>query len=61
MKLCPNYECVAFERVVYTQSTRCVFCRWDLKPPRMLSETVDEHETAKPPTQQKVPSLRHTA
>jgi len=73
MKFCPNYSCVAFGRVLYTQSTRCVFCRWDLKPPRMLSETVDEHagkelwtgpaveHEAKAPTQQKLPSLRHTA
>jgi len=74
MKFCPNYSCVAFGRVVYTQSTRCVFCRWDLKPPRMLSETVDEHAgkelwtdpagergAAKAPTPQKLPSLRRTA
>ncbi|MGC2196596.1 MAG: hypothetical protein WA628_18120 [Terriglobales bacterium] len=38
MKFCPNYGCVAYGRVVYTQTTRCVFCRWDLKPPRMKSE-----------------------
>jgi hypothetical protein len=39
MKFCPNYRCVAYARVVYTQTTRCAFCRWDLKPPRMKSET----------------------
>jgi len=39
MKLCPNYGCVAHGRVVYTQATRCVFCRWDLKPPIMKSES----------------------
>jgi hypothetical protein len=39
MKLCPNYGCVAYGRVVYTQATRCVFCRWDLKPPTMKSES----------------------
>jgi len=39
MKLCPNYGCVAYGRVVYTQATRCVFCRWDLKPPIMKSES----------------------
>ena len=38
MKFCPNYDCVAYGRVVYTQATRCAFCRWDLKPPRMKSE-----------------------
>jgi hypothetical protein len=42
MKFCPNYTCAAYGRVVYTQTTRCVFCRWDLKPPRMRSEAVDE-------------------
>jgi hypothetical protein len=42
MKFCPNYRCAAYGRVVYTQSTRCVFCKWDLKPPRMKSETVEE-------------------
>lgn len=42
MKFCPNYRCVAYGRVVYTQTTRCVFCRWDLKPPRMRSEAADE-------------------
>ncbi len=41
MKFCPNYGCVAYGRVVYTQATRCVFCRWDLKPPRMKSETAE--------------------
>jgi len=42
MKFCPNYGCVAYGRMVYTQSTRCVFCRWDLKPPRMKSEVGEE-------------------
>jgi hypothetical protein len=42
MRYCPNYKCVAYGRVVYSQSTRCVFCRWDLKPPRMKSEASDE-------------------
>jgi len=42
MKFCPNYTCVAYGRVVYTQTTRCVFGRWDLEPPRMKSETPAE-------------------
>jgi hypothetical protein len=42
MKYCPNYQCVAYGHVVYAQSTRCAFCRWDLKPPRMKSETMEE-------------------
>jgi hypothetical protein len=42
MKFCPNYQCVAYGHVVYTQTTRCVFCRWDLKPPRMKSEMTAE-------------------
>lgn len=43
MKYCPNYKCVAYGRVVYSQSTRCAFCRWDLKPPRMKSEASADH------------------
>ena len=45
MKFCPNYSCVAYGRVVYTQTTRCAFCRWDLKPPRMKSESFADDET----------------
>ena len=41
MKYCPNYRCVAYGRVVYSQATRCAFCRWDLKPPRMKSEAAE--------------------
>ena len=41
MKYCPNYKCVAYGRVVYSQATRCAFCRWDLKPPRMKSELAE--------------------
>lgn len=44
MKFCPNYHCVAYGHVVYTQTTRCVFCRWDLKPPRMKSETAADQQ-----------------
>jgi hypothetical protein len=44
MKFCPNYSCVAYGRVTYTQATRCAFCRWDLKPPRMKSETLTEQQ-----------------
>lgn len=54
MKYCPNYQCVAYGRVVYSQSTRCVFCRWDLKPPRMKSETVEEKPQATVPNQAEV-------
>jgi len=43
MKYCPNYKCVAYGRVVYSQSTRCAFCRWDLKPPRMKSEAAADY------------------
>ena len=43
MKYCPNYKCVAYGRVVYSQSTRCAFCRWDLKPPRMKSEATADY------------------
>jgi hypothetical protein len=47
MKFCPNYRCMAYGRVVYTQSTVCVFCRWDLKPPRMKSETLTEEQVSR--------------
>jgi hypothetical protein len=47
MKFCPNYRCVSYGRVVYTQSTVCVFCRWDLKPPRMKSETLSEGQVSR--------------
>jgi len=46
MKFCPNYRCVAYGRVVYTQTTRCAFCRWDLKPPRMKSESFADEKTS---------------
>ena len=42
MKFCPNYGCAAYGRFVYTQSTRRAFCRWDLKPSRLKSETATE-------------------
>jgi hypothetical protein len=72
MKFCPNYGCVAYGRVVYTQSTRCVFCRWDLKPPRMKSETAGDKDSAMERTEEPAgletrahhrrrPALRHTA
>jgi hypothetical protein len=48
MKYCPNYQCVAYGHVVYSQSTRCAFCRWDLKPPRMKSETANDRPTSAP-------------
>lgn len=41
MKFCPNDACAAYGRVVYTPSTRCVFCKWDLQAPRMKSETIE--------------------
>jgi len=46
MKYCPNYKCAAYGRVVYSQSTRCAFCRWDLKPPRMKSEAAADYPRA---------------
>lgn len=46
MKFCPNHRCVAYGRIVYTQSTRCALCRWDLKPPRLKSETIVEAKTS---------------
>ena len=52
MKFCPNYSCVAYGHITYTQATRCAFCRWDLKPPRMKSETLTEHQIH-PPSDEK--------
>ena len=49
MKFCPNYSCVAYGRVTYTQATRCAFCRWDLKPPRLKSETLIEQQVRPEP------------
>jgi hypothetical protein len=46
MKYCPNYRCVGYGRVVYSQATRCAFCRWDLKPPRMKSEVSEPNQQA---------------
>ena len=31
-KICSNRKCPASEHFVYTVDTRCVLCRWDLKP-----------------------------
>lgn len=41
---CPNEDCAAHGHVIYTQGTRCQFCRWDLKPERPRSETVVEQK-----------------
>lgn len=72
MKFCSNTKCVAYGRVVYTPATRCVLCRWDLKPPRMLSETVDDSSlksewtgpvnmATQAPTPHRRSSMRHSA
>jgi len=31
MRACPNTACTAFGRIVYSLTTRCPFCKWDLK------------------------------
>jgi hypothetical protein len=33
MRSCPNTACTAFGRIVYSLTTRCPFCKWDLKNP----------------------------
>ena len=43
MRACPNTECVAFGRIVYSVATRCPFCKWDLK------NTLSASEAAAPP------------
>jgi hypothetical protein len=40
MRSCPNTACVAFGRIVYSVATRCPLCKWDLKIPLPMSETV---------------------
>jgi len=39
MRVCPNSECVAFGRIVFSVATRCPLCRWDLKNALPASET----------------------
>ena len=39
MRACPNTQCVAFGRIVYSVATRCPLCRWDLKTDLPASET----------------------
>jgi hypothetical protein len=39
MRTCPNTVCVAFGRIVYSVTTRCPFCKWDLKNTLPMSET----------------------
>ena len=31
MRTCSNPACPAFGRIFYSLSTRCPFCKWDLK------------------------------
>jgi len=49
MKFCPNYSCVRYGHVIYTEATRCAFCRWDLKPPRLKSEPLIEQRVRPEP------------
>jgi len=32
MRACPNIRCTVFGRIVYSLTTRCPLCKWDLKP-----------------------------
>jgi hypothetical protein len=32
MKCCSNPDCSFYEQIIYTEATRCILCRWDLKP-----------------------------
>jgi hypothetical protein len=31
MRACINTQCVAFGRMVYSVTTRCPLCKWDLR------------------------------
>jgi len=39
MKLCANRQCRSYGHIVYTTETRCLFCRCDLKPTWVRSES----------------------
>jgi hypothetical protein len=39
MRVCPNINCVACGRIVFSVATRCPLCRWDLKVALPASET----------------------
>jgi len=39
IRYCANRDCPVHGHVIYTQGTRCQFCRWDLKLARNRSET----------------------
>jgi hypothetical protein len=45
MKLCANHQCSSYGHIVYTTATRCLFCRWDLKPTWTRSEVVAAQKT----------------
>jgi len=38
MRACTNMKCAVFGHVVYSVSTRCPLCKWDLKPILPASE-----------------------
>lgn len=39
MRACVNAECVAFGRIVYSVTTRCPLCKWDLRNTLPTSES----------------------
>ena len=45
IRYCPNEDCPVHGHAIYTQGTRCQFCRWDLKPARPRSEAVVEQKS----------------
>jgi hypothetical protein len=44
IRYCPNEDCPVHGHVIYTQGTRCQFCRWDLKLARNRSESAAEQK-----------------
>jgi hypothetical protein len=50
MRVCPNTECVAFGRIVFSVATRCPLCRWDLKSALPASEAAPPKTDRHPPS-----------
>jgi len=49
MRSCPNTACTAFGRIVYSLTTRCPFCKWDLKStaPGMVPQSASSGQAAR--------------
>jgi hypothetical protein len=59
-KVCTNGNCPSYARVLYTGSTRCDFCRWDLKVAQRNIAPAAHADSTPPPRTSVVPSRRET-